>query len=99
MLAVIAKIKAKQGEADKLAEVFKDMVEWVTENEAGTLTYICNRSTKDSDQFVFFERYAGQKDFEAHSASERFVQLATEIQGLVDGPVDIEIFDQIAAKL
>jgi len=99
MVAVVARIEAKEGEADKLAAVFKDFVEWVTENEAGTLTYSCNRSTTDPNRFLFFERYTGRKAFEAHSSSERFIQLASEIRGLVSGPVEIELFDEIATKL
>ena len=99
MLVVVAKMKAKEGKGDELASVFADLVEWVTENEADTLTYICNRSTKDRDEFLFFERYTSQSALEAHSSSERMIQLGTEIRGLVDGPVDIELFDELAAKL
>ena len=40
MFVVIAKIKARDGEAEKLGDILTSMVDWVTENEADTLTYI-----------------------------------------------------------
>jgi len=99
MVVVVAKIKAKKGQGDALAQKLSDMVEWVTENEGDTLTYICNRSTKNRDEFVFFERYPNQKALEGHSTSDRFHQLVGEIQGLLDGPIQIDLLEEVAAKL
>ena len=99
MVVVIAKIKAKKGQGDTLAQKLSDMVEWVTENEGDTLTYICNRSTKNRDEFVFFERYPNQKALEGHSTSDRFHQLVGEIQSLLDGPIQIDLLEEVAAKL
>lgn len=75
------------------------MVEWVTENEAGTLMYACNRSTQNPDEFVFYERYADQKAFEVHVGSEQFAQFGRKIGGYLAGPPDIETLEEIAAKL
>ena len=99
MFVVVAKIKAKQGEGDTLEEHFRDMVEWVTENEVDTLTYTCNRATDDRDRFAFFERYTSQKAIEAHSCSDRFVELVGKIQGLLDGPIELDTYEEVAGKL
>lgn len=99
VFVVVAKICAKEGQGDDLAGSFSAMVEWVTENEADTLTYICNRSTERPDEFVFFERYTNEKAFEAHTSSERFRDLAREIQGLLDGPIAMDTYDEVAGKL
>jgi len=99
MFVVIARIKAREGEGDELEDVFKELVEWVTENEADTLTYTCSRSTSDRDQFTFFERYTSQKAFESHAGSEKFAELVGQIQGRLAGPIEIETYDEIAGKL
>ncbi len=99
MVVVIAKLKAREGKGDELAAKFVEMVEWVTENEADTLTYICNRSGKDPDSFVFFERYPDQAALGAHSSSPRFQEFVGEIQGLLAGGMEVELFEELAAKL
>jgi quinol monooxygenase YgiN len=99
MLVIAAKIKAKPGEADKLADMFSEMVEWVADNEAETLTYTCSRSTDDPDRFLFFERYTSKKAFQEHTSSEKFLELAGGLQGLVEGPIEIETYREIAANV
>jgi quinol monooxygenase YgiN len=99
MVVVAARIKAKAGAAEELAGRFHDMVEWVRANEPETLTYACNRSTDDPDRFLFFERYTSKNAFREHTSSERFLAFAAGLQGLVDGPIEIDTYEEIAAKL
>jgi len=99
MVVVVARIKAKEGQGEVLAGHLREMVEWVTENEAGTLTYSCNRSTQDRDEFVFFERYSDQGAFENHVSSERFAEFGKQIGAYLAGPPEIDTFEEIAAKL
>jgi quinol monooxygenase YgiN len=99
MVVVVAKITAKQGQGDALAEHLVSMVRWVVENEAETLTYTCNRSTKNPDEFVFYERYADQGAFEAHISSENFAAFGKQISGCLAGAPEIETFEEVAAKL
>ncbi len=99
MLVVIAKLKAKPGKGDALAAKFSEMVAWVTENEAMTLTYACNRSNTDRDEFVFFERYPDQAALGAHSSSDRFKSFVGELQPLLDGGMQVEMLEEVAAKL
>jgi len=99
MLVVAARIKARAGAADEVLARFREMVEWVRVNEPETLTYSCNRSTDDPDRFLFFERYASKQAFQDHTSSERFLALAAGLQGLLDGPIEIDTYQEIAAKL
>jgi len=98
VFVVSAKIKAKEGAAEALAGMFREMVAWVTENESETVSYSCNRSTDDPNVFLFFERYASKSAFRAHASSEKFLELAGAIQGLVDGAMHIETYEELAAK-
>ncbi len=99
MLVVIAKIRAKDEHADEVAGALTGMVEWVGENEPETLSYSCNRVSDDRNVFVIFERYTGQEAFQAHSASERFAELVGEMQGKLDGGIEIQMLEEVAAKL
>ena len=99
MIVIIAKLKAVEGKADEVASLFRDMVMWVTENEEGTSTYACNRSSSDPNEFVFFERYRDQEAFEAHGSSGRFAKLLADLKGLVEGGVDMQSYQEVAAKL
>ena len=98
MYVVVARVKAKPGRGRDLERHLVEMAEWVTANEPATLTYLCNRSRTDSDEFVFYERYPDAKAFEAHAQSERFRTLARRIADLLEGPAAIEAFDEIAGK-
>lgn len=99
MFVVIAKLKAKEGEAEKLGDILSSMVEWVIENEADTITYICNRSVRDPDEFCVFERYTSEKAFEAHSQSDRIKALGKEVGGILAAPISLETYTEVAGKL
>lgn len=99
MVVVVAKVRAKKGRGDALVDHLLRMVEWVTENEAETLTYTCNRSTKNADEFVFYERYSDQGAFESHISSDNFAAFGEQIGGYLAGPPEIETFEEVAAKL
>ncbi len=99
MLVVAARIKAKAGAADDLLGMFRDIVDWVSANEPETLTYVLGRSTDDPDRFVLFERYASKRAFQQHASSERFLELAARMQGLLDGPIEVDTYQEIAGKI
>ena len=99
MIVVLATIRTQPEHADEIAGHFRDMVEWVKTNEAGTLTYACNRSQSTPGEFVFFERYADMDAFQAHSSSPRFGELFGHLKGKLAGKPEIVMLDEVAAKL
>ncbi len=99
MLVVIARIKAKEEHVEELETAFRGMVEWVAANEPGTLTYTCNRSSQNPNEYVFLERYTDEQAFQVHSASERFAEFAMSLQGKLDGDLQLEMLEEVAAKV
>lgn len=99
MMVVVAKIQVQPEHADEVAGHFRDMVEWVKANEAGTVTYACNRSQASPGEFVFFERYADMDAFQAHSSSARFGELFGQLKGKLAGKPEIVMLDEVAAKI
>ena len=68
---VIAQYRAREGEAERVAEALRNMVA-PTRAEPGNLDYQVFRDPKDPSLFVLYERYAGEDAFDAHRASPHF---------------------------
>lgn len=98
MIVVLAKIKATKEHADEVAALFKDMVGWIKDNEPATVTYACNRSRTDPEEFLFFERYNDMEAFQDHSRSARFGELVGQLQGKLAAAPDLLMLDEVAAK-
>lgn len=76
---VIAQYRARDGEADRVAQALRSMVA-PTRAEPGNLDYQAFRDPGDPSRFVLVERYADEDAFEAHRASPHF---ATYLAGIV----------------
>jgi len=83
-VAVLARIRAKEGKGDEVVAVFKRLLEQV-EKEAGTLLYAINRSNDDPNVFWVSELYADDEAFAAHAGSEAMAEA-----GPAFGPVIAE---------
>ena len=99
MFVVVARIKARPGRGPQLERHLHEMVDWVTEAETETMTYVCNRSHASPDEFLFYERYPSRQAFEAHARSDHFRQMARRIADLLEGPAVIETYEEVAGKL
>ena len=65
---VVATFAAKPGKEQELEKLFRHLVE-ATHKEAGCLLYSLHRSSLDPDSFFFVEKWASQKDLDAHLKS------------------------------
>lgn len=99
MVVVVAKIQAKAENAEEVAGYFREMVDWVGLHELATVTYSCNRSTTESGEFVFFERYADATAYDAHANSERFAQLLGQLKGKLAAAPEVHVLEEVAAKI
>ena len=81
-VAVLARVRAKEGRADELIAAFRPLLEQV-ENEPGTLLYAMNRSKDDPDVFWCSELYADDDAFAAHSGSEAMAKAAPTLGPLI----------------
>ena len=68
-VGVIYKVKAGH-EAE--AEGYLRRLQEETRKEPGTILYIVHRSTEDPRQFLIYEQYRSQADFDSHLATEHF---------------------------
>jgi quinol monooxygenase YgiN len=74
---VSAKWRAKQGKADRLLEVIREMTP-PSRAEEGNLFYQAQRSVDDPQLFYLYEQYVDEAGYQAHMDSEHFTRLVKE---------------------
>ncbi len=97
MNTTIARIKIKDGKEDQALAALKKMAESVEANEPGTLAYIIHRSIDDPSEIVFFELYADDDAWKAHSQGDSMKAFQSGFADIFDvAQVKIERLDRIA---
>jgi len=71
---VSATWRAKEGKADRLLEVIREMTP-PSRAEPGNLFYQAQRSTEDPQLFYLYEQYVDEAGYQAHMDSEHFTRL------------------------
>ncbi|MBM3132196.1 MAG: antibiotic biosynthesis monooxygenase [Chloroflexi bacterium] len=94
MIAVVAKIKAKKGEEKKVEKALRDVIPKVREEE-GTVAYTLNRAQNDKTLFMVYEKYTDMDAFMHHSSTPYLAAMFTEIVPLLDGALQVEMYDEI----
>ena len=95
---VVARIKVKSGKEGEAEQAFRKQIDYVKREEPGTIEYVMHRLKKDPTVFLFYERYADAAAFDKHGKSSAMQELFAKLQGLLDGPPVIEIFEELAGK-
>ena len=96
MLAVIAKIKVKDGKADEMAQLIKDIMPAVKQEE-GTLYYTVNKDRTDPNLVVVVEKYKDDAAFGVHSSSTHLAELFGKAQALVEGEMELMMLDEVGS--
>jgi quinol monooxygenase YgiN len=97
VLTVVARLRAAKGKGDTLAALLKEQVAAVRKSEPGCLIYRPHRSTKDPDQFIFYEQYKDDAAFDNHRKNPILAEYRArrEKEGLMDGAVEVEIYRSV----
>ena len=94
MIAVIAKVRARDGKA----EAFEEMVTGVARNvetvEPGNVFYRAYR-TPDPRTFVAIEVYADKAAHEAHMNSDHRAKAASKVVELLEGGIEADRLEQV----
>ncbi|MCX8033342.1 MAG: antibiotic biosynthesis monooxygenase [Thermoleophilia bacterium] len=88
MLIVTARVKLRAGSADQFVAAVKKMKESMA-SDPGVIEYTLCRSTKDPNEFLFYERYENEEAFAYHLSTDHFKTLAAEIDPLMESPGEI----------
>ena len=77
MITVIATLKIKAGHEAEFDTAAKEMVEYVSQHEAGTLSYVFLRASDDPCEVTVYETYSDPTALAAHSGSEQMKSFFT----------------------
>ena len=71
---VVAQWEAKQGEADKVADILRRFLPQA-QGELGVKLFLIGRGKENAAQFLFYELFSDAAAFAAHQASSHFKTL------------------------
>jgi len=98
MIVVVARLKARREQADEVEQQFRMLVEYVRNEEPGTLTYLFHRAQDDPSRYLFYERYQNEDALVKHSGSPRFQQVFGKVAEFLEEPPLIEMYEEISGK-
>jgi quinol monooxygenase YgiN len=96
-IAFVAKLSVVAGRRDEALATLAKLVA-ATEDEPGTLEYLMHTEVQDPNTVWFYELYADQAAFEAHSGSTTMAEVIGSLGGLLDGPADMRQLALVTAK-
>ena len=91
MIMVTAKIKAKNGEKDKIVEKAQDVIE-STRLESGCISYDLFASTEDDNTLMMFEKWENQDVLNIHMQTEHFKEFGKAIEELLAENLKIYVY-------
>lgn len=93
-LTFVGTARAKAGHADDLEREMRSTVA-ATHAEPGCLHYSMHKSLKDSNTFVFIERWASKDDLDKHFESEHVKNLIARTQSMMEGMPEMQMFEMV----
>ncbi len=88
---VTAKIKAKNGEKDKIIEKAQDLIE-STRLESGCISYNLFASTEDNNTLMMLEKWENQNVLNSHMQTEHFKEFGKSIEELLAENLKIYVY-------
>ena len=70
-LLVVAQWEAKEGQADRVAEILRDFIP-EAQSEPGVKLFLISRAKENPAQFLFYELFRDEAAFKAHQDSAHF---------------------------
>ena len=96
-IVVMAELAPKEGAEDKIIPLAEALVE-ETLKEEGNIDYKFLKSVKDGT-FMFVEQWESKEILGKHLQTEHFINFGANIDGLLAGDLEINVFDAEATDL
>lgn len=94
MIALIAKMKIKEGKMDEATELFRGLIPKVGEEEK-TVGYAVCRDKANPDFLFVVERYRDKEAIQVHSSTPHFKEFSAAVAPLLDGKMELLILEEI----
>ena len=96
-VAVVVKLKIKEGQRDAMTDAVKPGIE-TAKGEVGTRFYAFHHDAVDVNTVWFYELYADQDAANLHTGSEAFKSWSKTLAPFVDGAPEFSFLTQIGGK-
>jgi quinol monooxygenase YgiN len=94
MIALIAKMKIKEGKIDEAAELFRGLIQKVGKEE-GTVAYAVCRDKAHPEFLFVIERYRDGEAVHAHASTPYFKEFSIAVAPLLDGKVELSMLEEL----
>ncbi len=96
-VAVVVKLKIKQGQRDAMSEAVKPGIE-TAKGEVGTKFYVFHHDAVEPNTVWFYELYADQDAANLHMGSDAFKSWSKTLAPFVDGAPEFSFLTPIGGK-
>src|SRR5688572_15869836 len=97
-VAVHVKLPATPGKGAELVDAFSSLYDGPLDAEPGTVVHVIHQAKDDPDSVIFYELYADQAAFDAHSSGDALKSVFPKLAGLVAGRPETTVLLPKAAK-
>ena len=98
MITLNAILRAKPGQADKLAQALGQIGDYVEANEPGTVSFYVGRDTEDPLVFNTYERFVDHEAMNVHNESDYRKEWGAKYGALFDSDLTRYICEEIFSK-
>lgn len=77
MIVIVARYRARPGAAEDVAAALREYTPLVRA-ESGCVGFAAHRNRDDPDEFMLYESYRGQAEFDAHASSPHYATIARD---------------------
>jgi quinol monooxygenase YgiN len=91
MICLVAVLKVKPGQGEKVAEACLKMAEAVRLHEKGCLLYEPYLPVDGAPEIVFIEKYTGLEALEEHRSTPHYRELMLAVQDSLEGPPEVKV--------
>lgn len=97
-VTVLARFRAKKGMEDKLRSEIMALV-MPTRSEEGCLNYDLHQSREEEGLFVLYENWVSKEALDEHLEKPYLVAFKEKAPELMDGPLDISLWQMISPEI
>ena len=94
-VTVIARIKAKTGEVQRVKEELLKLLA-PTRAENGCMNFDMHQGATDQSQFLFHENWTGKAALEAHFETPHIKNWLRVAEGLLAEPLEVTLWNRVA---
>ncbi len=94
MIVVAATLTTAEGKGDEFEREFAKLAPKVRK-DPGAISYVLNRSIKDSNRFFVYEKYESDEAFKYHSSTPHFKDFSRAIAPLLSGRAEVHLYHEV----